>query len=561
MKRIVLFYLALLLPIEAEQTDTASPAGGISLVERTVATRVEAVFDHAIKRDCPGCALGIWSGGRVVYTHGYGLSNLEYQIPVTPETIFEAGSVSKQFTAAAILLLAREGKLSLDDDVRKLLPEVPDFGARITIRHLLTHTSGLRDQWELLTLAGRPPGRVVHTPEEILYLVARQKELNFPPGEEYLYSNTGFTLLSWVVRRASGRSLAEFSQAEIFHPLGMARTRWRDDFSRIVKGRASAYRADAKGEFHTEMPFTNVYGNGGLLTTVGDLLIWSENFFHPRILGQPLIDQMQTSGKLNNGESIDYGLGLFIGQYRGAREISHSGSTAGYRAFLVRFPDQQTAIAVLCNSADLDPSKLARQVADIVLADTLHDPEKPKTAFVAQEELARRMGLYWDSHSGELLRLQLKAGRLYLTGAGPEIELVPVSHERFLLQDSPGEIVFAPESKGKPAALNFVRGQARSATYLAVRSVSPSRKELEAFRGDYHSEELGVACRIEIYDGKLTMWHPPEAPVILEPAFADAFTDARHRVFCFRRGSTGTVDGFRANTGRVRHLLFVKRTP
>ena len=253
----------------------------VATTSNALSARIDQVFASAERPGSPGCAVGAGRDGRVLYTHGYGLANLEYDVPITGASIFESGSVAKQFTAAAIVLLAQDGKLSLDDDIRKYLPEVPDFGETIRIRHLLTHTSGLRDQWELLGIEGRGPGTQVHSPATTLDLVAHQKALNFPPGTEYSYSNTGYALAGVIVQRVSGQTLDAFTQARLFGPLGMTHTRWRDDFTAVVKGRTTAYSGTAERGFHTDMSFTNMIGNGGLLTTVGDLLLWNENFFNP----------------------------------------------------------------------------------------------------------------------------------------------------------------------------------------------------------------------------------------------------------------------------------------
>ena len=254
------------------QAAQAAP-GQAGSAELTVRAKVDRVFERWNRSDTPGCAVGVAVGGGPVLIRTYGMADLEDGLKITPDTIFESGSVAKQFTAAAIALLVQEGKLSLDDPVRKYLPEVPDFGPPILIRHFLNHTSGLRSQWSLLSLAGRPTGLTVHSLDEILELVSGQKELNFKPGDEFLYNNTGYALLGIIVRRVSGKSLAEFSQDRLFKPLGMTRTQWRDDFRKIVPGRAAAYSQNRDGGFSANMPFTNVYGNGGLLTTVGDLLI------------------------------------------------------------------------------------------------------------------------------------------------------------------------------------------------------------------------------------------------------------------------------------------------
>jgi CubicO group peptidase (beta-lactamase class C family) len=320
-------------PGQATQTAPAKAAGA----ELSLQAKVDQVFERWNHSDTPGCAVGVAVNGEPVLIRAYGMANLEYGIRIRPDTIFESGSVAKQFTAAAIALLVQEGKLSIDDAVRLTLPEVPDFGPPVLIRHFLNHTSGLRSQWPLLSLSGRETGLAVHTIDEILELVARMKELNFKPGDEYLYNNTGYTLLGVIVKRVSGKSLAEFSQERLFKPLGMTRTQWRDDFTKVVPDRAMAYRQNRDGGFSTSMPFTNVYGNGGLLTTVGDLLLWNENLDTPRVGGEALVDQLQTRGRLNDGSEIEYAQGLVVTTYRGVREVSHGGSTAGYQTFLARF--------------------------------------------------------------------------------------------------------------------------------------------------------------------------------------------------------------------------------
>jgi CubicO group peptidase (beta-lactamase class C family) len=526
---------------------------GVNLVGDGVAARVNQVFERYTRQDCPGCSLGVAQEGKVVYTRGYGMANLEYGVPITPASIFEAGSVSKQFTTGAIQILARQGKLSLDDDIRKYLPEVPNFGPKITIRHLLSHTSGLRDQWELLTVMGRPPGSAVHTLDEILDLISRQKELNFPPGQEYLYSNTGFALLAWIVRRASGVPLAEFGAKEIFQPLGMASTQWRDDHTRIVKGRATAYGTGAQGEYHTNMSFTNVYGNGGLLTTAGDLLIWNENFENPRVIGREYLSQMQTRTKLNDGNTILYGLGLEITEYKGVREISHSGSTAGYRAFLARYPDQHFSIALLCNLANINAGALAHQVADIFLEGRLQEPKKPVRMEVAEDEVHRVAGLYRNLLTDAVLRLSVSNGKLML-GAGPGNELVPLAENRFEGTNG-AQYNF---TLSQPVRLEVVSAGERPAIYTVVSAVTPSAQLLAEYAGNYYSEELEVAFVFSVREGRLFLTRRLAPEAALTPLYADAFSEGG-RIMRFTRNQAGAVDGLSMSSGRVLHLHFIRR--
>ncbi|MEW6322295.1 MAG: serine hydrolase domain-containing protein [Acidobacteriota bacterium] len=338
--------------------------------------RVDAVFARWTTTT-PGCAVGVGADGRTVLTRGYGMAELEHDVPNEGGTIFEAGSVTKQFTAAAVLLLARDGKLSLDDPVRQHIPEVPDFGVPLTVRHMLTHTSGLRDWGNLAAIAGWPRGTRVHTHAHVLDIVSRQRALNFTPGSRYSYSNSGYNLAAILVARLSGLSFAEFTRTRLFEPLGMTHTSWRDDFTRVVKGRAQAYARAGEGPYTLDMPFENVHGNGGLLTTVGDLLIWNENFVTPRVGDRAFVDELQRTVPFTSGTMQTYALGLRLGVYKGVREVHHSGATGGYRAFLTRFPDQHVSVAVLCNAADADAAALAHAVADLYLGDRLN-PAAPR---------------------------------------------------------------------------------------------------------------------------------------------------------------------------------------
>jgi CubicO group peptidase (beta-lactamase class C family) len=531
----------------------------INKLDPAIAAQIDKVFERMNKPDCPGCAMGISRNGEVLYLRGYGMANLEYAVPITSETVFEAGSVSKQFTAAAILLLEKQGKLSLDDDIRKFLPEVPDFGSKITIRNLLSHTSGLRDQWALLTIAGRPPGSAVHTLEEILGLVSRQKELNFQPGAEYLYSNTGFSLLALIVQRVNGKSLAEFSQSEIFKPLGMPGTQWRDDHTRIVKNRATAYAVDKAGAFHTDMPFTRVYGNGGLLTTVADLLTWNEIFFNPRVLDQELIDRMQTAGTLAGGEAIDYGLGLALVEYKGLREISHSGSTAGYRAYLLRFPEQHLSLALLCNVGNANAEALAHQAIAPLLVGQLKERPKPALLKLSEQELQNRAGLYRNPATDSILRLTFADKKLLLEGADVNNELVPIEPQ--VCETGNGiRYRFESTNNGEPRELRVLPARGKSVLYISAPMANPSPEQLAEYVGSYSSEELEVTYKVGTQEGRLYMQHPPEPALILSPTYLDAFSaNESGWQIRFTRDAASKVNGFRIYAGRVLHLRFVRR--
>jgi len=305
-------------------SQTSMPAQQGAAVVPAPASAVDEVFSKWTS-STPGCAVGVAAGGAPVLMKAYGMADLEHDVPNTPDTIFEAGSVAKQFTAMAVQLLASDGKLSLDDPVRKYVPELPDYGKPLTIRHMLSHTSGLRDWGSVESIAGWPRTTREYTHAHVLDTVSRQKSLNFDPGTNWSYSNTGFNLAAIIVSRVSGMSFAEFSKQRMFTPLGMTRTSWRDDHTRIVKGRAIAY-TESNGEYRIDMPFENVHGNGGLLTTVRDLLTWNTNLATPKVGNPKLIAEMSTSGTFNDGKPLEhYGLGLFVQLYRGVHNVYHSG--------------------------------------------------------------------------------------------------------------------------------------------------------------------------------------------------------------------------------------------
>ncbi len=517
--------------------------------------KVDRVFERWNRSDTPGCVVGVAVDGKPVLVKAYGMANLEYGIRLRPDTVFESGSVAKQFTSAAIALLCLDGKLSLDDPVRKHVSEVPDLGKPILIRHLLNHTSGLRSQWGLMSLAGRPTGLNVHTVDEILELVARMKELNFEPGAEYLYCNTGYTLLGVVVSRVSGKSLDAFCQERLFKPLGMTRTRWRDDFRAIVADRATAYAQVGNGPFFTNMSFTNVIGNGGLLTTVGDLLIWNENLDDPRVGGQALVDQLETRGRLNDGFENEYAQGLSVTTYKGLREVSHGGSTAGYQTFLARFPESHLSIAVLSNVTASGPAGLAHQVADIYLAGKIKEPAKPVAVVLPAETLKRYVGVYLEPRTDDILRVELNKDGKTLRIAGQAS--VPVSATVFSTPDGSQQATFETGPAGSPLRMRASDGRSIPGLWEAVPAFAPKPADLEAFAGTYYGEEIDTTYTLFVEGGKLKVRFRPAQRFTLMPVLADVF-ESGSNVIRFTRDGTGRVDGFLVSSGRVRRLRFVR---
>ncbi|MBX6365180.1 MAG: serine hydrolase [Gemmatimonadetes bacterium] len=502
--------------------------------------------------DVPGCAVAVARDGRTILARAYGMTDLEHDVPNTTESRFEAGSVSKQFTAASIVLLAQQGKLSLDDDARKYVPELPDFGTPITIRHLLTHTSGLRDWGVVEGVAGWPRGTRVYTHAHVLDLVSRQKKLNYRPGDEYSYTNTGYNLLAIIVERVGGLSLPEFTRRYLFEPIGMMHTGWRDDFTRVVKGRALAYAPRDGGGFSLDMPFEDVYGNAALLTTVGDLLLWNENLNTGRVGGAAFVEEMQRQFRLNGGRQIEYAAGLFVTSYKGLREISHTGATAGYRAFLARIPDPKLSVALLCNRGDANPGRLGHQVVDVFLGGAAKAAPPPPAIALPPAKLAAFAGLYRDTRTQEPLRLTVADGKLRAERAG---ELIPVSPTSFRPAEGDERIVVRPAPNGGRPTLLRLTADGDTVRYEPVDAVAPTAAELAAYAGDYYSDEAEVTYTVAVEDGKLVLRGRPDWSVPLEPVYRDAFT-SRRGLLRFSRDAAGRITGFGLWLPRVRDMRF-----
>ena len=522
-------------------------AGQVATVDR--AGRVDAVFAK-YNPATPGCAVGVAEHGKPALTKGYGSADLEHDVRITQDTIFEAGSVSKQFTAASILLLARDGRLSIDDPARKYIPELPDYGKLLTIRHMLNHTSGLRDWGSVAAIGGWPRGTRVHTHANVLEIVSRQESLNFPPGTRWSYTNTGFNLAAIIVERVSGKSFQDFTHERLFAPLGMTQTSWRDDYTRIVKGRAIAY--DKQGdEFRTDMPFENVYGNGGLLTTVGDLLKWNENFTKPVVGDAAFVALQQQPGRFNDGRAHGYAFGLMIERHDGAREVAHSGSTAGYSAFLTRFPDQELSVAVLCNVAT-NATKLAHDVADVYLPASPKVETKPAYSATLDERRSVT-GVYRHVDVGLVRTITLDDAQGLRIDNGPA--LTAVSARTYSIG---GADRWAFDATGR---LTVTDEYGTVDHFERVAVVTPPTTELQAYAGTYASHDAEVELTARVDGERLVLWRRPGTTIALSPLYADAFRAPSLGTVIFRRDAGSRVVEFSVVQDRVWNMPFRRIVP
>lgn len=516
--------------------------------------KVDAIFAPWNAKNGPGCAVGVSRNGDVDYLHGYGMSNLEYDIPVTPQSIFLAASVSKQFTAFAVALLAQEGKLSWDDDIRKYIPEMPDYGKKISISHLIHHTNGLRDQGVLLNLAGWRSDDL-YTEGDMLWIVTKQRQTNFAPGTEIVYGNSAYTLLAVIVRRVSGKSLKDYAAERIFIPLGMTKTHFHDDHTEIVPGRVSGYRARTGGGWQISNPNFTFYGSTGVHTTAGDMLKWNQNLMDARVGGRKLIAWMLTSGRLNDGTETTYGGGLDLKRYRGLRVVGHSGVDAGFRAHTSLFPEFGLAIVALCNGSTIDPQSLIHKVAEVYLGEHMTAPALAPAVSTPQPEatLALLAGTYWSTSTDEVVRVEWRDGAL--RQQGNPAAFVQIGDGVFRPETLPHEWRFTTPAgdANVPVTLSIRDSWPTTRSFQRIADPMPSAAVLSSFAGQYRSQDTDATFTVTVDGNKLALAWPHRFVNALEPVGGDRFVSA-DRTITFLRDANGAVSGLTITTRRLRRL-------
>ena len=530
--------------------------------------KVDRIFAEWNTTSSPGCALAVVKDGHMIYEHGYGMANLELSVAITPQSVFDIGSVSKEITALAILLLVQDSKISLDADIRKYLPEMPDYGSPITIRHLLHHTSGLRNYDDLFDLEGIPEADLT-TDRDAMELIVRQKGVNFKAGEEFLYSDTNYFLMSQIVKRVTGQTLRQFAQQRIFGPLGMTSTHFHDDHTMIVPRRATGYAPHNGGGFEIDMSDFEQVGDGSVMTTVEDLFKWDQNFDHPEVGGSDAIRHLTTPGALNNGQPIPYGMGLFIDHYRGLNWFHHSGEWVGYRAALSHFPDQHFSTLVTCNCVgSMNPMGMAKRLADLYLEKEFTRAEKTTSAHSSSSlpatTLKRYAGTYWSEKNGALRKFQIRDDKLVMVAPGMTYDMRPLGGGQFEALEPDSEhrdkYIFRTSRRGQEFEVEAWEGGA-PAIYRAVKGSPLEASRLKEYAGTYSNDELRAAWTLVAHDGKLIrqQWMTEDAE--LEPAFPDGFigdlSEGQFRMH-LNRDPSGRVTSFDVATDMVRPMRFIK---
>ena len=535
---------------------------------------VDAIFADLTKPGSPGCALGIYRNGKIIYAKGYGLANVEENVPITPQTVFDVGSISKQFTAASILLLEKQGRLRLDDDVRKYIPELPDYsrgGQKITILHLLNHTSGLRDYVSLFLLAGIHYDNVM-TDDDALGIIVRQKGLNFSPGSEWEYTGSGYLLLSVIVKRVTGKTLKDFTTENILRSLGMVHTQFRNDHTSLIPNRALAYELGENGAYKLSVSYAEENGDGMVHTSVGDLQKWDENFYAGQVGGKDFAAEMEEPARLRDGTAVGYAKGLFIDNYRGLPTIWHGGASAGYRAYLIRVPAHHFSVACLCNAANARPWIRGKEIVDLYLADNMKPEQEHSLPDLTPEQLKGLVGLYQNPKNGDVLHVGVTDGKLQADfGDGP-INLRATTTTLFHLIDyrpSETSLKFDPAHDAGPRQFTVNTADELPARFEAVDELKVSPAELSAYRGGYWSDELHATYRLATNNENLWLTdliggdglsHANIIPFAqLRPVRRDEFElNGANLVFRFERDKKGEVTGFVLNGFRERGILFAR---
>ena len=510
--------------------------------------KVDSIFEKYKSPNTPGCALALVKDGQIIYKKGYGTSNLEYGIPITPTSIFHVASISKQFTAAAIIMLSLEGKLSLNEDIRKYLPEVPDFGYVITFNHLIHHTSGIRDQWDLQELAGWRDGDLI-SEDDVLEMLHRQVALNFIPGSEYYYCNTSYTILGVAVKRITGVSLREYSDSVFFKPLGMMNTHFHSDHSEVTPNRTSAYQQDDQGNWKISIPVFDNYGATSLYTTVEDLSKWDENFYSKRVGGPAFISAMLENGILNNGTKQAYAGGISTESYKGFKTEQHSGADAGYRSNFIRFPDEHLSVILLANHAENQSMLLSQKVADLFLE--IKTNETPDAIFAIDSSIVKGwVGTYIDALTKRRIEMNFENGKLSLGSS----KLLPVSNSEFSVPGSSTKLFFSKELGVDKFCVTNPNAINRNYERVVEFDLQPS--EFSEFIGEYYSSELDTKYIVTANDSVLFVKIPRNNKLKFFPFAKDEFSG--NFFIQFSRGKRKKVEGFYLTTGRVRNLYFQK---
>lgn len=556
-KKLVILLLCSLIPVLSVNAQA---------LPDSITKKIDGLFTKWNTPNTPGCVIGIVRNDSLIYAKGYGLANIEYGVPNTPETIYHMASVSKQFTAYAIVLLAQQWKLKLDDDIHKYLPWFPDLKEKITIRHLLNHTSGIRDQWQLLAISGTRLDDVIKQ-EQIVKLLSKQKALNFKPGDQYTYSNSGFTMLAEIVKSVTGKTLRQFTDSVIFKPLGMNNTHFHDDYTEVVKNRSYSYYPREGGGFNNSILSYSNAGATSLFTNVNDLAKWLVNFYNPKVGTAEDIKLLTQKGKLNSGKESDYALGIVVNEFNGWKQYSHNGADAGYRTFATSFPDLKMGFIIFSNVGDFDIGRKGYELTSLFVKDTAKKATKPVASAIDTSKAvlkdvvrtAKFSGNY-ISEDGAQFSFKLKNQKLYWERYGQTDLLLNAGRDTFMVANAPDvKFLFSTISPGD-TLINQWWPDGKRSLLKYVSSANYTEKQLQTYTGTYYCPELDCKYGITLKGRDLILtnskYEDTKLRLIGQDHLRSDFWWMGHLKIL--RDNKNQIKGFEVNDGRVMHLRFNK---
>ena len=532
--------------------------------------KIDSIFQEYDNSVTPGVSIGLMQNGKLIFSKGYGMADLEHNIPIDSSSVFSLASVSKQFTVFAVLLLEQQGKLSLDDDIRKHLPKFPNYGEKITLRQLANHSSGIRSHLQLLGQAGYISDNVI-TKEDAEQVIYRQAELNFKPGTEYNYSNSGYVLLAEIVEKVSGEPFSLFMKENVFDPLKMNNSFVMDDYHRVVKNRANSYENE-NGTYVNAPANYSYYGSTGLYTTIIDLSKWASNFSNPKIGNKDIFKKMNTIAVLKNGNKYEYALGQFIGNFKGLEQIYHSGGDAGYRAYLGRFPNENISVLLLSNNNTVDAQGKALEIADIYLESFYEKnlvnetvSNELKTIKLSTSELKKFSGSYLDTNNYLIREIFVRNDTLIYSRKdqnGRETKLLALDKPNTFQFSNNNNVQAIFRKSGTKQSLKILVDNEEVESYSKYLPKRYSLEELKEFAGSFYSIELDTHYVLKIIDGNLTIFHPKMELITLQSIKADSFLGSswRFRSLEFQKNESNQIEGFRISSDRAKNVLFKKTT-
>lgn len=553
-------YLVLLIPL-------IITLNGNAQISKKQINQIDSLFIDWNKPNHPGGSIGVMKNDKIVFSRSYGLASLEYLAPNSTETIFNIASVSKQFTAMGIVLLHIQGKLSIDDDIRKYLPELPDFGEKITIRQMLHHTSGLRSLHAMLGLAGWRADDS-RTNEDLYRFMNMQRDLNFKPGSEFMYCNTGYMLMVKIIEKVTAEKFPTWIKKNIFEPLGMNHTYVEDKYNRVVTNNATSYNKSIDGNYLRAVEYWGYVGSGNIHSTTNDLLKWLSNFYAPQTNWEEAFKLMKTLDKLNDGSDNNYAFGLFIDKHLGNDLIQHSGAIGGFRTYAGTYPDEKLSIVVLTNFSASSSGSKANQIHEILLtkldadnSETVKKNDSLKQIYLSNDELKKYESSYLNDKDSYARKIYLRNDTLrYFRSSTSESPIVPIGNDEFQMLTTDADLKIKFTINGKLKSMIVTVNNGEPSIFQGFESRTLTTKDLLSYTGEFYSQELETTYNMYLENDTLFCHHARHGEFKMKVLKNDVLeSEWPMTITKYKRNKKGEVTGIYVSNGRVRNLWFEKQ--